>query len=73
MYAKWQYIWMIVFFQKMLLLFLFAEDSINTVNQEMLVAIIFGDFENITIWQKFNLEILLEESGWVHIFSFGDY
>ena len=21
-------------------------------------------FENITIWQRFNLEILLEESGW---------
>ena len=29
----------------------------------MLVAIIFGGFENITIWQRFNLEILLEESG----------
>ena len=35
----------------------------NTVNQEMLVAIIFGGFENITIWQRFNLEISLEESG----------
>ena len=31
----------------------------------MLVAIIFGGFENITIWQRFNLEILLEESGWI--------
>ena len=30
----------------------------------MLVAIIFGGFENITIWERFNLEILLEESGW---------
>ena len=30
----------------------------------MLVAIKFGGFENITIWQRFNLEILLEESGW---------
>ena len=35
-----------------------------TVKQEMLVAIIFGSFENITIWHRFNLEILLEESGW---------
>ena len=39
-----------------------------TVKREMLVAIIFGRFENITIWQRFNLEILLEESGWVDIF-----
>ena len=39
----------------------------------MLLAIIFGGFENITIWQRFNLEILLEESGWVHFFLFGDY
>ena len=30
----------------------------------MLVAIIFGGFENITIWRRFNLAILLEESGW---------
>ena len=29
----------------------------------MLVAIIFGGFENIIIWQRLNLEILLEESG----------
>ena len=35
-----------------------------TVKREMLVAIIFGGFENITIWLRFNLEILLEESGW---------
>ena len=27
------------------------------------VAIIFGSFENITILQRFNLEILLDESG----------
>ena len=30
----------------------------------MLVAIIFGGFENITIWRRFNLAIILEESGW---------
>ena len=34
------------------------------VKREMLVAIIFGGFENIIIWQRFNLEILLDESGW---------
>ena len=34
----------------------------------MLVASIFGGFENITIWLRFNFEILLEGSGWVHIF-----
>ena len=28
------------------------------------MAVIFGGFENITIWQRFNLEILLEENGW---------
>ena len=40
----------------------------------MLAAIIFGGFENITIWQKFNLELLLEASGWGStFFSFGDY
>ena len=40
----------------------------------MLVAIIFGGFENITIWHKFNLELLLEASGLgVHIFLYGDY
>ena len=38
-----------------------------TVKQEMLVAIIFGSFKNITIWQRFNLEILLKESGWGYI------
>ena len=27
-------------------------------------SIIFGGFENITIWQRFNLEFLFEESGW---------
>ena len=36
---------------------------LHTVKREMLVAIIFGGFENITIWQIFNLEILLDESG----------
>ena len=36
----------------------------STVKREMLVAIIFGGFENITIWQRFNLELLLEVSGW---------
>ena len=35
-----------------------------TVKREMLVAIIFGDFENITIWLRFNLAISLKESGW---------
>ena len=30
----------------------------------MLVAIVFGGFENITIYQIFNLEILLGKSGW---------
>ena len=34
----------------------------------MLVAIIFGGFENITIWQRFNFEILLKDSGWGSIF-----
>ena len=34
-----------------------------TVEREMLASIIFGGFENITIWQRFNLEILLDESG----------
>ena len=28
------------------------------------MTIIFGSFENITIWQRFNLEISLEESWW---------
>ena len=35
----------------------------DTVKQEMLVAIIFDGFENITIWRRFKLELLLEESG----------
>ena len=43
---------------------------VYTVKREMLVAIIFGGFENITIEQKFNLEILLEKSVWG---PFGDY
>ena len=34
------------------------------------MTIIFGFFENITIWQRFNyLEILLGESGWGPYFS----
>ena len=36
----------------------------HTVKQEMLVAIIFGSFENIAIWLRFNLAISLKESGW---------
>ena len=40
----------------------------NTVKREMLVAIIFGGFENITIWQRFNLAILFKESGWARYF-----
>ena len=39
-----------------------------TVKREMLAAIIFGGFENITIWLRFNLEISLKESGWRSIF-----
>ena len=34
----------------------------------MLVAVIFGGFLNITIWQRLNLEILWKESGWGSIF-----
>ena len=30
----------------------------------MWAAIIFGGFENITIWLRFNLAISLKESGW---------
>ena len=44
-----------------------------TVKREMLVAIIFGVFENIAIYQRFNFELLLEESGWgAYFFSFGN-
>ena len=41
--------------------------NLFTVKRVMLLAItgIFGAFENITIWRRFNLAILLEESGWV--------
>ena len=45
----------------------------------MLVAIIFGGFENITIWRRFNLAILLDESGRVRYFchlvttNFGEF
>ena len=46
----------------------------NTVKREMLVVIIFGGFENITIWRRFILAILLEESGLgSNLFSFGGY
>ena len=37
--------------------------NLHTVKREMLVAIIFGGFENITIWQRFNLELSLEGNG----------
>ena len=40
----------------------------STVKREMFVAIIFGGFENITILRRFNLAIILEESGWLDIF-----
>ena len=40
----------------------------STVKREMLVAIIFGGFENITIWLRFNLAISLKESIWGSIF-----
>ena len=36
----------------------------HTVKREMLVAIIFGGFENITIWLRVNLAISLKASGW---------
>ena len=45
----------------------------------MLVAIIFGGFENITIWRKLNLVILLEKKvGGLDFFhlvkaNFGDF
>ena len=35
-----------------------------TVKREMLAPIIVGVFKNITIWQRFYLEILSEESGY---------
>ena len=35
-----------------------------TVKPEILLVIIFDGFEDITIWQRFNFEILLEESWW---------
>ena len=35
----------------------------------MLVAIIFGGFENITIWLRFNLAISLKESGAPYFFQ----
>ena len=52
----------------------------NTVKQEMLVAIIFGGFENITIWLRFNLailywktvdglDIILEDRGWARYYT----
>ena len=40
----------------------------TTVKREMLAAIIFGGFENITIWLRFNLAISLKESVWGSIF-----
>ena len=50
------------------------EIILSTVRREMLVAIIFGSFENITIWLRFNLVISLKESGWgPYFFSIGDY
>ena len=44
-----------------------------TVKREMLVAIKFGGFENITIWQRFNLEIMGRKWLGFICFSFGDY
>ena len=38
--------------------------TILTIKRKMLVAIIFGGFENITIWLRFNLAISLKESAW---------
>ena len=39
-------------------------DIIVTVERGMLATIVFGGFENVTIWQIFGLEILLVESVW---------
>ena len=36
----------------------------KTVKQEMLMAIIFGGFENIAILRGFTFSILLEENLW---------
>ena len=44
-----------------------AECNSTTVKREMLVAIIFGSFENNTIWWRFNLAIILEERGGLNI------
>ena len=41
-----------------------SDHWVATVKREMLVAIIFSGFENITIWLRFNLAISLKESGW---------
>ena len=44
-----------------------------SVKREMLVAIIFGGFENITIRRRFNLAILWwKKVGGLDIFLFGD-
>ena len=43
-------------------------DEPSSVKREMLVAIIFGVLKISQFSKRFNLEILLEESGWVHIF-----
>ena len=44
---------------------------LTTVKREMLVAIIFGGFKNITIWRRFSVAILLEKVGGLDILSFG--
>ena len=46
---------------------------VSTVKQEMLVAIIFGGFENITIWQDLIWSYYWKKVGGLHIFHFGDY
>ena len=47
---------------------------VSTVKQEMSATIIFGSFENITIWLRFNLAISLKENGWgPYFFKIGDY
>ena len=40
----------------------------STVKRKNLVAIIFGGFENIPIWWRFNLAMILEERGWARYF-----
>ena len=42
--------------------------TVNIVKQEMLVAIKFGCFKNITTWRRFNLAMLWKKVGGLDIF-----